>query len=677
MIDFGEFMVDYSEHAKRIFKNNKSLFVVDADKDEMWNTYLESYPPEYNEIFRTRREMDCSCCRSFIKNFGNVVVIENNKLVSFWDFRTGDYGYDQMLEAMESFVKSHAIRDVFVTKDSSVGTPTSRELVDSNVHVWNHFFVNIPKDVYYSSSRSVAEIMGMYRDVRNVFKRSLEEISIDAVQEVLDLISENLLYRGEEWNPVLEKFLKLQKEYKKLKSTEERENFSWINSIEAGVAVAKIKNHSIGNLLTDITDGVDTDEAIRKYEVIVAPSNYKRPKAIFTAKMIDAAQKTLESLGLINSLGRRHAHISDITVNDVLWANRNAKKAMKTGLSVFDDMKDDVIVNPKKFENVKGVSIDSFLETLSSVKSFEILVENRNEGNFFSLVAPINNNSPSLFKWDNGFSWAYNGNMADSMKQRVKSAGGRVDGVLRFSIQWNTNRDNQNDYDAHCVEPNGNEIFFPNKGRTHNSSGILDVDIIHPGNSVAVENITWSDRKRMKTGKYLFFVHNYSHNGGRTGFDAEIEFDGEVYEFSHHRDVKNGEKVAVAEVFLNSQHDFTIKPILQHATSNRLIWNVPTNKFTPVSVVMFSPNHWDGEKGIGNKHYFFVLPNCVNETNPNGFYNEYLKEDLLEHKKVFEALGSRMKVEDSESQLSGIGFSSTKRDYVIAKIDGVITKIIF
>lgn len=91
---------------------------------------------------------------------------------------------------------------------------------------------------------------------------------------------------------------------------------------------------------------------------------------------------------------------------------------------------------------------------------------------------------------------------------------------------------------------------------------------------------------------------------------------------------------------------------------------------------MFSPNYWDNQNGIGNRHYFFMLKNCKNLDQPNGFFNEFLKEELMVNKRVFEVLGESFKVEQSDNQLSGIGFSSTKRNSLICKCTGSFNRTI-
>ena len=66
----------------------------------------------------------------------------------------------------------------------------------------------------------------------------------------------------------------------------------------------------------------------------------------------------------------------------------------------------------------------------------------------------IRDSANTMFKWNNGLSWAYTGNITDSdIRQNVKNAGGNVAGALRFSIMWN---EDQNDnscllYTSRCV----------------------------------------------------------------------------------------------------------------------------------------------------------------------------------------------------------------------------------
>ncbi len=68
------------------------------------------------------------------------------------------------------------------------------------------------------------------------------------------------------------------------------------------------------------------DDCVTAYERIMAPENYQRPKSIVTKRMIEEAQKKVQELGLMDSLPRRHAALEDITVNNVIFANRDCQE---------------------------------------------------------------------------------------------------------------------------------------------------------------------------------------------------------------------------------------------------------------------------------------------------------------------------------------------------------------
>lgn len=684
---FKDFVKAIQKNLQQMSKDSSRLFTVNVDTEELYNLYLDSFPAGTNEIYRERREYDCSCCRHFIRDVGNVVSIKNGELHTIWGINpVSDDKYNVVAAALDAYVKQKAVLGVFLKKEKRIGTPENREMLPTGkINKYEHFFVDLPEICIFKEyyGHTLEGDLSQFRDIRNVFKRSLDEISKEAIDTVLELIAQNSLYKGAEWKKQLTEFKNYQKEYGKL-TDEQKELWIWEKSIAAGAVIGKIRNHSIGTLLVNISEGMDLDIAVRKYEQIVAPVNYKRPKAIFTKKMLEDAKKTITELGYMDSLQRRFATLDDITVNNILFSNKDAAKRITGAMDLFDEMEQDVAIDPKRFSKVEEISAEDFIKNVLPVaKELEVYLENKHIQNMVSLIAPEVADAKTMFKWNNGMSWAYTGNITDSdIKENVKAAGGSVTGIVRFSIQWNDGNGKDNsDLDAHCLEPQGGDhIYFSHKISRY-TGGELDIDITDPiyqcksNGGVAVENITYPSKERMKPGTYKFYVNQYSFRNSQ-GFKAEIEVNGEIHSYEYNTPVRGN--VDVAKVILDQSGNFKVVDKLPGncATISKDVWGIKTLQFTPVSVVCYSPNYWDEQKGIGHQHLFFMLKDCINPEEPNGYYNEFLKPELEQHRRVFETLGAKAHVKDVDDQLSGVGFSLTKRNDLIIKVKGATERVV-
>lgn len=643
-----------------------TLFMSEASKDEVWDTYLNSFPQGTNELFRERTEHDCVCCKQFIRNVGRVLGEVDGKLVSVWDL-TIDNFYQEVANALKDLNLSKGIGGLFLHNEREIGKLTSIEKREEGEDiVWDHFHQVVPQSAY--RKEGIAEEKGNACTNRKVLKRSLEGISSDSVETVLELIDQNSIYRGEEHRQTLNLLSTLQREYNE---SSDKDLYLWKKAVELK-GVCALRNTVIGTLVTDITKGVELEVAVKKFEDKVAPSNYKRSKALVTPRIKEDAKKKAQELGIEPSFLRRHATKEDISVGNVLFADQSVAPFMED--SIFDTITtSNQGIAPKNFDKIQEVSVDKFVkDVLPSCDSIELYLDNSLDKHLMTLVAPVNPCAPKIFKWGNNFSWSYNGDVADSlMKERVKSAGGVVEGDLRFSIQWNDTAPNLNDLDAHCKHPAG-LIYFSNK-RDYASGGSLDVDITSP-KGVAVENIIFPNKDKMEEGVYTFMIHNYSERGGRN-WEAQVEFNGEVFDYSYEGGFSGNSKQTVAIVKYTKSRGFELTGGMENSTSTKEIWGLETKDFHKVNMVMNSPNHWDGES-TGNKHLFFILEGCKNPDSVRGFYNEYLSNELTPHRKVFEVLGAQLKAEYQEEQLSGVGISSTLDKEVVLRVKGKTTRLI-
>ncbi len=635
------------------------LYVVESP--DIFDVYLAAFPDGTNPIFRVRTEHDCSLDKQFVRNLGCVVAIKHGVVQTVWDVPGLPYPYDVVAATLADHVRSLPIVSVYRSKERQYGAEKSVGLLDGAPHTFWHFWGRVGAK-HFSTTPDKAR--GDINTTVQVFQRGLDTLSMSAINTVLDLINANSLYRGAEFRNAVVEFAALLNAYQVLNSDAARALFAWSNFDSPA---ARFRNTAMGTLSVDLSSGVALDDAVRMFESKVAPQNYKRTTALITPKMIENAVAELAGLGLEDAIERRHARLPDISVSNVLFVDNSVRGAMKDGLvGLLSTAVKPVAVDVK---NAEPITIDRFLsDIVPKAASIDLMLDNRHLSNFVSLTAPVHADTGRLFKWNNGFAWSYDGDVADSIKEKVKRAGGKIDADLRVSLAWS----NHDDLDLHAEEPFGRHVYWRERGVPNNNGrGTLDVDMNNGFGNMSrepVENIVWNGR--MRDGLYFVKVHQFrKRENDNVGFTLETEYNGVVTQYRYNQAV-NGfvpslvitvTGGAVEKIEHTKQLTSTVAPVDK--------WGVRTQTLVPVNTLLASPNHWD-DQTIGNKHWFFVLKGCVNPEPVRGIYNEFLRGDLEQHRKVFEVLGAKTKAPFSPDQLSGVGFSSTQDNKAVVVVKG-------
>ena len=684
------------------------LFRIELTNQQIWDLYLSSFSKKNNPIFRdpNSTSKNCTHCKNFIHKYGNIVSVDKNYNIDTMFNITINDEFKNTTKVLSDAIKTSKITEVFLETFNNLNSLPYESCNKSNkvfqlgvannlkrytkeesekfgvvkpneIRIFNHIHLFLEKDFVDTSGNSVESLMGNYRDAKNVFQRTMETISLDTLKLVKDLINQGSLLDGATHLYKIEQIIPLKEEYDNL-LTKQKDNWCWVKSYK--LPFAKFKNELIGVLCSELSEGKELNKACQSWNKRVNPANYMKVTAPITKKQIEETKLFVEKNKYTESFNRRFATIDDIKVSEILHSNIG-KKEIKS-VSIFDGIKSTPTRHKRnEFEGVEEVTIDKFMkDILPSCSSVEVFLTNNQQGNLVSLTTANNVDSKPIFKWNNNYSWTFNGNLAgkSQIKKAVKIRGGKIDGVLRFSMIWNEEGSDNSDLDAWCQQPDKQQIGFNTgyrKDRNDNKSscsGQLDLDNTHPNEKLAVENIYFTDIHKMKDGVYHFWVNQYK-NVRSLGFKAEIEFNDELFNYEYNKTVLYN--VMVAEVTLKDKK-FTIKHILPESTiASKEIYALETNQFHKVNLICLSPNHW-GENNVGNKHYFFMLDGCKSPVSIRGFHNENLLSELAQHRMVLEVLGTTNMIETTDKQLSGIGFNATVRDELILKLQGTHKRII-
>ena len=124
MQQFTELKVAVSNQFEKLKEHR--LYTSKASRDDLWDTYLSSFPEGTNPVYRERTEHDCNCCKQFIRTLGNVVAVVNGQLTSIWDVNIGGH-YQVVADAMHKLAISNGIDNIFLHDQPDVGTDHNHE----------------------------------------------------------------------------------------------------------------------------------------------------------------------------------------------------------------------------------------------------------------------------------------------------------------------------------------------------------------------------------------------------------------------------------------------------------------------------------------------------------------------------------------------------------------------
>lgn len=625
---------------------NKDTALFTTDIENLWEVYLNNLPENEG---RGRQHYNCSACRHFIQKYGSLVRInEDGEIESvLWTENVPEFFKKSATELRKAVSKSN-VKGVFLSDIRILGTPKTG--------IWNHLCATLPVEkVNKSRVKTAGQLMAEKLEDYRILNGALQEYSLDVVNQAVELLKTEALYRSEKCLGVAKWFKELHEKVLNSKNEKGKQNIIWFFAATAPTGFCHIKSSMIGTLLDDIASGMDFESVSRRFADKMSPANYMRSQTAPTQGNIEQAEKIVEKMGIANSLKRRYAAFDEIP--NLLWKNNYKTKeeqaVKKTGIfsDIIPKIKSNNAINTKLPTTV--MTWEKFQRTvLDEAENIEVKVDNTNR--LMALVTASDKDAENILQWDNTFSWYYHGGIDGEIRRRLMEAGARYENnEIRCSLIW----EGGTDLDIHCITPNGYHIYYRDKRDRYN--GYLDVDA--NGGKVTsmtpVENIRWAENA--PKGHYKFYVHNYCERGrGTTPFKVELEVNGDINTYNGVAGSTNYQTIVFEFDYVDGK---AINLVGGDATSTvAQDWNI-SSEFSKVKGITFSPNLWE-EKQVTHcgSHVFFILDGCKDSSQGKGrgFFNEMLKPEFHEVRKTLEAYSANTPIEDVENASAcGVGFA--------------------
>lgn len=416
-----------------------ALFRTSTDPDRLWDDiYLGSLPT------RQRQLHTCSCCRQFIRRYGNIVKIEpGGSLVPvMWasiPLARLASPYNEVMSALAGRVGAGSlVAGVHLTKETVWGTPISSQVGPG--WGWTHMAVTAPdcfvhKDRLLTPGQKAAQI----RENVDTVERALQEFDAESIATALQMFRAEALPRAEKFTAPLEWLLELHRRPKGRAG----QNVIWRAVAVAPEGYCHPRASVIGPLLESIAIGKNLALAKREFEKMVHPLRYQRPQVAPAAGNIAAAEKLVEKLGIERSLHRRWAQWSDIAPY-LIWREHMKHPVPTHGVFGHITPREKAGRPPESLlPGATNITWEKFSRTIMPhADAIDLWVPPR--GRFTAFTAASHHDAPPILKWDsqdqryrNTVAWYCYHNGSTAVQWGLQqNTWARINGIVPFPTMW-------------------------------------------------------------------------------------------------------------------------------------------------------------------------------------------------------------------------------------------------
>lgn len=416
--------------------------VFKADVPNLFDIYLKNIPEEARQYY------NCNKCKLFLNRFGSMVAGDEKtgELTSLlWNIGIMNDTimpvFLPAIKAMQEAIEKAPIKRLFLSDIGILGTP------EFGGH--NHFSLDIRdiNSVKTRQDKTASELMEKADSDATRLQIAIDTYSTETVKRALHLLKSEFVFRSAKFTPIMEKFLEIKTAIDGTKNEKIKTNIVKLNAALVPDGVKYIKKSVLGELMDDLTEGLDLEDVKRRFNKKV-DDGYQRPTEAASRNLMNECEEFLNKEGLTPSLERRFA--SDADIPEKVWEPEVIKASeTKTGLFANLEAKDDKEKNEDiNLDEIKAAKLMTFekfqQKVLPDAKSMEIFLSPRVGYSYCVLLTAKNADAKPIFKWDkedqrNPVSWYHtNDNNIRPYHMGLNSTNNlyKVKYIIRRPIEW-------------------------------------------------------------------------------------------------------------------------------------------------------------------------------------------------------------------------------------------------